>query len=80
MNNIIYSKDFCPYCVMAKKLLDEKSLTYREINISHSNSPEEVLAEIASLTTRKTFPQIVLNGKHVGGYDDLCEYLLQKGA
>ncbi|MEC8063528.1 MAG: glutaredoxin domain-containing protein [Pseudomonadota bacterium] len=76
MDNIIYSKDNCPYCVMAKRLLEQHKISFTEINISHVDNPHEVLREIASLTSKKTFPQIVLSKQHIGGYDDLRAHFL----
>ena len=71
---IIYTKDFCPYCVHAKALLADKGVSYEEINIDHVADRNEVLETIKSMTSMRTFPQIVLDGKHVGGYTDLCEH------
>ena len=71
---LIYTKNHCPYCNYAKALLDDKGVSYQEINIDHVPDRDEVLREIKSLTDMRTFPQIVLDGKHVGGYTDLCEH------
>ena len=78
MKALVYSKDFCPYCDMAKRLLEEKGVQYEEINISHSKDPEKILAEIKKLTDQRTFPQITLGGKHIGGYTDLRDYYYNK--
>ena len=74
MNTTIYSKNFCPYCDMAKKLLDEKQIPFQEINISTSANPDQILSEIKELTAQRTFPQIVLNGQYIGGYTDLRDH------
>ena len=74
MNTIVYSKNFCPYCDMAKKLLQEKQIQFKEINISESENPEQILTEIKALTSQRTFPQIVLEGQHIGGYTDLRDH------
>ena len=76
--NLVYSKNHCPYCDMAKKLLDENGLEYQEINLSYADDPETILVEIRKLTDSKTLPQIVLDGKHIGGYTDLRDFLLHK--
>ena len=78
MSAIVYTKDFCPYCDMAKRLLKDKGVTFTEINITHAENPEQVLEEIRQLTTQKTFPQIVLDDKHIGGFTDLRDYYLKK--
>lgn len=77
-STIIYSKNFCPYCDMAKQLLTDKGIAYTEININAATNPSDVLSEIQKITTRKTFPQIVLNGQYVGGYTDLRDYFYGK--
>lgn len=74
MSSIVYTKDYCPYCDMAKRLLKEKGVAFTEINITHASNPDEVLGDIRQLTNQKTFPQIVLDGKHIGGFTDLREH------
>lgn len=70
---IIYSTSACPYCVRAKMLLDAKSVSYKEIRV---DSDAEKRSEMEHLSGRRTVPQIFINNKHVGGYDDL--YALEK--
>jgi len=66
---IVYTKNFCPYCVNAKALLDKKGMTYTEINLDdHPEKREEMLSRSEG---RRTVPQIFLNGKGLGGSDDL---------
>ena len=64
----IYSTSWCPSCVTAKQLLDQKGLTYEEINIEKIDMSREKLAEI---TGGMTVPQIVVNGTNIGGFDQL---------
>jgi glutaredoxin 3 len=63
----IYTEDFCPYCLKAKSLLDIKGLRYQEIKIK----TDEARQELIKLSNRKTVPQIFIEGKHIGGCDDL---------
>lgn len=79
-NAIIFSKDYCPYCDYAKALLKEKGISYEEINISHSDNPALVLEKIRSYTDMRTFPQIILDGKHIGGYTDLVAYYAEENS
>ena len=72
----IYSKLLCPYCEMAKKLLDEKNIPYKELIIGVDISKEKAFEELNKVFT--TAPQIVLDGVHVGGYTDLLEYFKKK--
>ena len=64
----IYSSGHCPYCIMAKQLLDRKGVTYTEIRIDlHSTKRQEMLKR----ARQRTVPQIFINNKPVGGYTDL---------
>lgn len=65
---IIYSSLTCPYCDHAKDLLDQKGLKYNEINVD--KDPNK-LAEMIDRTGRRTVPQIFIDGKYIGGFDDL---------
>lgn len=66
---VIYSKEPCPYCVMAKNLLNQKGVTeYSEIRIDLYPDQRDKMIEI---TGRKTVPQIFIGETHVGGFDDL---------
>lgn len=66
---IIYSKDNCPFCTLAKKLLTERNIAFEEIRVDlDSNKLEEMLR----LSQRRTVPQIFINNKSIGGYDDLA--------
>ncbi|MFN8771305.1 MAG: glutaredoxin 3 [Neisseriaceae bacterium] len=67
----IYSKEMCPYCNMAKKLLKEKGvLEFKEIRIDLD--PGE-LDKMIELTGRRTVPQIYIGEVLVGGFDDLAK-------
>lgn len=64
----IYTKPYCPYCERAKALLEDKGAQYKEIVAS--NDPD-LRAEMNSRSGRYTYPQIFIDGLHVGGCDDL---------
>ena len=64
----IYSTSWCQPCAMAKKLLDSKNIEYEEINIEKNNISRE---DLHKLTGGRTVPQIIINGKSIGGFDDL---------
>lgn len=64
----IYTRQFCGYCAAAKKLLETKGVPYREYDAT--NAPE-IRQEMMDRSGRKTFPQIFIDGAHVGGCDDL---------
>ncbi|MDQ2823122.1 MAG: glutaredoxin 3 [Pseudomonadota bacterium] len=63
----IYTTGSCPYCVLAKRLLAEKSINASEIKI---DADPGKLAEMIERTRRRSVPQIFIGDIHVGGYDD----------
>lgn len=65
----VYSTTYCPYCVRAKALLDAKDLDYQEIDVTGKDEARIALVEKSG--GRKTVPQIFINDKPIGGYDDL---------
>jgi len=65
---VIYSKDNCPYCDWAKQLLDNKKVSYEEF---HVDRDPQKLQEMLELSGRRTTPQIFINNKSIGGFDDL---------
>jgi len=73
-NVIIYSSLFCPYCSMAKRLLDTKGVEYEEISVDWETAQREEMMQRAN--GRHTVPQIFIGERHVGGFDDL--YALEK--
>ncbi|HIA38350.1 MAG TPA: glutaredoxin 3 [Planctomycetes bacterium] len=67
----IYSKDVCPYCTLAKRLLESKGQTYEEINLS--TYPERTDEMLKRCGGRMTVPEILIDDKLIGGFDDLAE-------
>jgi glutaredoxin 3 len=67
---VIYTKPGCPYCSSAKALLDSKGADYTEIVAS--NDPAKKQEMIQRSNGRMTFPQVFIDGKHIGGSDDLA--------
>ena len=66
---VVYSKDYCPYCVKAKNLLTKKGVAFEEIDITNDLKKQEEM--LAKAEGRRTVPQIFINDKSIGGYDDL---------
>jgi len=64
----IYSTEWCPYCVAAKRFLTEKGVPWQEIDLTEDDAGRAALVE---RTGRRTVPQIYVGDDHVGGYDDL---------
>lgn len=65
---LIYTTHICPYCIMAKRLLDKKGVSYTELNVDAKAGLRE---EMMRKTKRRTVPQIYIGDFHVGGFDDL---------
>lgn len=72
-NIIIYTTAICPYCVQAKELFKRKDMDFEEIRIDLDPAQRD---EMMAKTSRRTVPQIFINGQHIGGCDDL--YALDK--
>ncbi len=63
----IYSTSNCPYCVSAKKLLQERNLSFQEIDVS---DPEKKEA-LKNKTGWRTVPQIFIEDQFIGGFQEL---------
>jgi glutaredoxin 3 len=64
----MYTTDMCSHCRSAKALLERRGIAYREINLSRDPDSRQELSEITGMIT---FPQIVIDGKPVGGFREL---------
>lgn len=68
----IYTTNYCPYCHAAKRLLESKKIAYEEIDVTDDDKMRDKLVEV---TGQETVPQIFVDDKPVGGYNDLVKYL-----
>ena len=64
---VIYTTSYCPYCTGAKALLRSKNIVFREIDVTRD---ERLRGEMEKLSQRYTVPQIFIDGRPIGGYDD----------
>jgi glutaredoxin 3 len=64
----VYSTGQCPYCVMAKQLLERKKVSYDEIRVDKNPNKRQ---EMMTKSRQRTVPQIFINDQSVGGYTDL---------
>ena len=74
---IVYSKPACVYCDKAKALLTRLGYDYTEKVVTKDISLEELFEELGKQV--RTIPQIVINKKHIGGYNELTEYFADQG-
>ncbi|MCS7266440.1 MAG: glutaredoxin 3 [Geminicoccaceae bacterium] len=65
----IYTSPFCPYCWRAKRLLADKGVAFEEIDLWRE--PERRAEMIARAQGRTTVPQIFIDGRAIGGSDEL---------
>lgn len=65
----IYTTPTCPYCRAAKQLLAKKGVTYQETDVSRDPGLRQAMTRRAG--GGRTVPQIFINGKHVGGCDEI---------
>ena len=65
---IVYSSDYCPYCMRAKYLLESKGVAFEEIKV---DGKPQVRAEMSQKAGRTSVPQIWIGATHVGGCDEL---------
>jgi glutaredoxin 3 len=65
----IYTQDWCPYCVRAVQLLKSKGVAFREIDAPQGSAARAEARERSG--GRTSAPQIFIDGRHIGGCDDL---------
>jgi glutaredoxin 3 len=64
----VYSTTMCPYCEGAKALLKKRGVAFTEVNMTRSADDRDALTE---LTGGWSFPQVVINGNALGGFEEL---------
>jgi glutaredoxin len=74
MKATIWSKYNCPYCDQARNLLEQRGIAYEERKIGDGWTREDLLEAVP---TARTVPQIFLEGKLIGGFTELRQYLNQ---
>ncbi len=66
---LIYSTRICPFCVMARRLLERKGVKFAEVKVDEDPVRRQ---EMMQKTGRRTVPQVFVGETHVGGYEDLA--------
>ena len=73
MKVLIYTKDNCIWCDRAKILLDSKKISYNEIDLSDDTERLKFYEKIGDNV--KTVPQVFIDDKRIGGFQDLKVFL-----
>ncbi len=74
---VVYTTDYCPYCRAAKDLLKSKGVGFTEKDVTGDDAMREKLVQMTG--GRTTVPQIFVDGKAMGGYDDLAAFFRNGG-
>jgi glutaredoxin 3 len=69
---IIYTTRSCPYCHAAKDFFGAKKVSFKEVDVSQDATMRQKLVEMTG--GRQTVPQIFIDGKSIGGYDELVKF------
>jgi glutaredoxin 3 len=72
----IYGKPACPYCVKAKQLCESRGYNFEYKQLDVDFTREQLFEEFP---TARTFPQIIVGGNKVGGYEQLVQYIEDTG-
>ena len=70
----VFSREGCPYCVRAKALLEHADIEYEELVLNRDYTDRTLRA----VSTATTYPQVFINGEHIGGSDDLAKWLAER--
>jgi glutaredoxin 3 len=69
-NVVMYSTAFCGFCQRARGLLERKGVDIQEIKVDEDAGEREKMLKRSG--GRRTVPQIFIDERHVGGYDELA--------
>lgn len=65
----VYTTTYCPFCARAKTLLKNKGVAFEEIDVTEDDELRQQMVRLSG--GRRTVPEIFINDKIIGGYDDL---------
>jgi glutaredoxin 3 len=65
----LYTTTTCPFCVRAKRLLQARGIPYDEFDVG---ADDALRADVVARTGRQTVPQIFIDGRSIGGFDELA--------
>ena len=65
---VMYTTQYCPFCIQAKSLLRHKGVTFEEIDVG---GDDELRTKMIETSGRRTVPQIFINDNPIGGFEEL---------
>jgi len=65
---VMYTTQYCPFCIQAKSLLRYKGVTFEEIDVG---GDDELRTKMVEASGRRTVPQIFINDTPIGGFEEL---------
>jgi glutaredoxin len=77
----VYGKPDCPFCTKAVQILQDNNIPYQYYSIGEHLTKVELIDTISLVKDDvevKTVPQIVCGNKYIGGYTELCDYLVSE--
>ncbi len=75
-NVTVFSRDGCPFCAKAKGLLNENGIEFEELLLNRDYTDQTLRA----VSARTSYPQVFIDGLHIGGSDDLEEWLDERSS
>jgi glutaredoxin len=72
----IYGKTACPFCVSAKQLCEARGYEYEYKQLGEDFTREDVMEIFPGA---RTFPQIIVGGNKIGGFDKMTQYIEDTG-
>ena len=76
MKAIVYGTPRCSWCDKVKHMLEDTKISVEKLDITESNNLDNMLKAAGNV---KTVPQVVIDGKYIGGYTETERYLKEKG-
>ncbi|XP_010416678.1 PREDICTED: glutaredoxin-C3 [Camelina sativa] len=72
---VIFSKSYCPYCLRSKRIFSQLKEEPFVVELDLREDGDQIQYELLEFVGRRTVPQVFVNGKHIGGSDDLGDAL-----
>lgn len=76
----IYGKERCKFCLMARQLLNSKGIAFEYSDVAQDESKiQQIREEWQKMNSPATVPAIWVDGKFIGGYNRLSDFLIEMG-